>query len=190
VGITEAPNEMFGKLMSISDNLMWSYLELLTDRSVSVIRSLQQNVEAGTTHPKQVKVSLASEIVRDFWGEQAALQAAAHFQRVFSDRQAPEEIKEIKLTRAPGGLRASSQTSPSSWRSDFFAYASNRVKWSSVLGWLEQMSVSEIERVIKQRGFEINGQTVTDPAAKLNTDDPASYELRLGKKKFLRIVIE
>jgi tyrosyl-tRNA synthetase len=66
VGITEPPNEMFGKLMSIPDDLMWSYMELLTDRGVGTIESLRKNVQAGTTHPKQVKVSLASEIVRGF----------------------------------------------------------------------------------------------------------------------------
>src|SRR5437867_9724774 len=58
IGITESPRDMFGKLMSIPDSLMWSYLELLTDRTASVVESLQKNVQAGTTHPKQVKVSL------------------------------------------------------------------------------------------------------------------------------------
>src|SRR6266702_1911464 len=73
VGITESPEEMFGKLMSIRDSLMWSYLELLTDRPANVIENLKTNVQAGTTHPKQVKVSLASEIVRESYGEEAAL---------------------------------------------------------------------------------------------------------------------
>src|SRR6266571_3758505 len=91
VGITEPPDDMFGKLMSIPDSLMWSYLELLTDRTANVIENLKTNIQAGTTHPKQVKVSLASEIVRESYGEEAALKAAAHFQRVFSDRQVPED---------------------------------------------------------------------------------------------------
>src|SRR6266436_3566135 len=77
VGITEDSYEMFKKIMSIPDPLIWSYFELLTDRTPNVIKELRQNVEAGTTHPKQVKMSLASEIVRDFYDDEAALRAAA-----------------------------------------------------------------------------------------------------------------
>src|SRR6266446_7408717 len=71
IGITEPPQEMFGKMMSIPDSLMWSYLELLTDRTANVIENLKTNVQAGTTHPKQVKVSLASEVISGFHGEDA-----------------------------------------------------------------------------------------------------------------------
>src|SRR5258707_2088269 len=73
VGITESPEDMFGKLMSIPDSLMWSYLELLTDRATNLIENLKASVQAGTAHPKQVKVSLASEMVREFYGQEAAL---------------------------------------------------------------------------------------------------------------------
>src|SRR5579859_2267342 len=91
IGITEPPKEMFGKLMSISDSTMWSYLELLTDRSASQVENLKRNVQAGTTHPKQVKVSLASEIVREFHGEEAALNAAANFELEYRDRKVPDD---------------------------------------------------------------------------------------------------
>src|SRR5438094_4771509 len=91
VGITEPPSEMFGKMMSIPDSLIWPYLELLTDRPADVIKNLQKNVQAGTTHPKQVKLSLASEVISDFHGQAAARKAAENFQRVFRDRQAPVE---------------------------------------------------------------------------------------------------
>src|SRR6266404_1022475 len=84
VGITEAPGEIFGKIMSIPDELMWSYYELLTDRESSVINSLRTNVQAGTTHPKQVKVTLANEIVGGFYGKEAANEAARKFQERFS----------------------------------------------------------------------------------------------------------
>src|SRR5438093_3613570 len=86
VGITEPPSEMFEKIMSISDSLIWPYLELLTDRPADVIKNLQKNVQAGTTHPKQVKLSLASEIVRGLYGEDAALKAAATWDIKFSKR--------------------------------------------------------------------------------------------------------
>ena len=68
---------------------------------------------------------------------------------------------------------------------------SNLVKWSVVLSWLgEARSTSEVERVLRQGGFEVDGRTIGDPAAKLDADCPGAYELRLGKKKFLRLVIE
>jgi tyrosyl-tRNA synthetase len=190
IGITEPPADMFGKIMSIPDDLMWTYYELATDRSPEQITALKHEVSSGVLHPMDAKMRLAEEIVSGFHGPDPARKAAENFQRVFRDRQAPTEMREIRLTREPNGLRASIQTSPNSWQSDKLIFESKLIKWSSVLGWVEKASVSEVERVIKQRGFEINGQTVIDPATKLDASSPASYEIRLGKKKFFRIVVE
>ena len=191
VGITEPPAEMFGKLMSISDDLMWSYLELLTDRDIKTIESLKRNVEAGTSHPKQVKVSLASEIVREFYGEDAALKAAEHFQRVFSDRQAPEEMKEIELKRMPMGFSVRWKTASTKGSHMVTDLPKGPEKWSKLLAYLgEAPSASEAERLMKQGGFEVNGTVVKDPTSKIALDKRASYEVRVGKKKFLRVVVE
>jgi len=191
VGITEPPDEMFGKMMSIPDELMWSYYELVTDRTPQEIEALKQEVGAGKLHPMDAKMQLAEEVVSDFQGADAGRKAAENFQRVFRDRQAPEEMQEFLLTSTPNGLRTSSQTSPSSWESDFLASGSKPVKWSAVLAWLlKTTSVSQVERVIKQRGFEINGQIVTDPGMRLDPKIHATYSLRFGKKTFLKIVIE
>jgi tyrosyl-tRNA synthetase len=84
VGITEAPGEMFGKLMSISDEQMWTYYELLTDFSSSVIVRLKEEVRTGVLHPKEVKMQLAHTIVAGFHSEDAARKAKEEFQRVFS----------------------------------------------------------------------------------------------------------
>ena len=185
IGITEPPADMFGKIMSIPDDLMWTYYELTTDRTPQQITALKQEVSSGSLHPMDAKMRLAEEIVSGFHGPDPARRAAQNFQRVFRDRQAPAEMKEIRFTHASGILRV---LSPTVWDSKSFILP---VKWSALLAQLEEVSsASEMERIIKQKGFEVNGQTVTDPATKFNPDAPASYEIRLGKKKFLRLIVE
>ena len=93
VGISESPNEMFGKLMSIPDELMEPYYELVTDRTPSEIASLKIIVAGGAMHPMDAKMSLAQEIIAGFHGVDAAAKAAAEFQRIFRDRQAPQGMK-------------------------------------------------------------------------------------------------
>src|SRR6266705_2415825 len=172
VGITESPEDMFGKLMSIPDSLMWSYLELLTDRPANVIENLKTNVQAGTTHPKQVKVSLASEIVREFYGEKATTEAAQAFQRVYSERQAPEQMR---MKRISGGLYTEHH---SDGRVVQHVISGSR-KWSQVLAYIgETESISKAERVIEQGGLEINGEVVADTTAKLDSGKAATYDLR------------
>src|SRR5690349_17439124 len=97
VGITEPPNEMFGKLMSISDDLMWSYYELVTDFAEPVIVRLKEEVRSGTLHPMDAKMQLAHNVIAGFHGEAAARAAQDEFQRVFRNRQSPEDMQEIHL---------------------------------------------------------------------------------------------
>jgi len=97
VGIAEAPAQMFGKVMSVSDELMWTYYTLLTDRSQAEIDAMRAAVEAGTQHPKAAKVALASSIVADFHGAEAARAAAEAFERVFSRGELPEELPEVSV---------------------------------------------------------------------------------------------
>jgi tyrosyl-tRNA synthetase len=192
VGITEAPGEMFGKLMSISDKLMWSYLELLTDRSVHVIKNLQQSIQAGTTHPRQVKVSLASEIVRDFYGEDAALKAAANFDRQFRDKLAPEEMEEIVLKSSSLMLVAEFRNPQKpSQTMHLTGVSTGSEKWYRLLASLRLIaSGAEAERVMKQGGFEVNGQLLRDPSSRLDLTTPGTYTLRIGRKRFVRVVVE
>src|SRR2546430_6530775 len=180
VGITEPPSEMFGKMMSIPDELMWSYYELLTDRAPQEIAALTQEVAAGKLHPMDATMHLAEEVISGFHGQAAARRAAENFQRVFRDRQAPTEMKEIQLTRGEGFLKHPDGI-----------ISTLTPKWSQLLAYLRQMeSVAEAARLIEQGGFEIDGQIVKDPAAKLDATGPASHDVRLGKKKFLRISVE
>ena len=167
VGITEAPQEMFGKLMSIPDNLMWSYYELLTDHSPQVIEALKKEVADGKSHPMDAKMRLAQEVIGAFHGEDAARKAAENFQRVFRDRQAPEEAKIEKLPRGPAR------------------------KLMALLVDLKLItSKSEAERLIKQGGVEIDGVRIDDPRKEIDFSKPAEFLLRAGKKKFVRVVVE
>src|SRR5437762_13356929 len=100
VGITEPPTEMFGKLMSIPDELMWSYYELLTDRGPNEIASLKKEVSSGKLHPMDAKMRLAEEVTSDFHGQEAARKAAEKLQLVFRSRQAPESMQTVRITPA------------------------------------------------------------------------------------------
>jgi tyrosyl-tRNA synthetase len=191
VGITEAPGEMFGKLMSIPDELMWSYYELLTDRTPQEIAALKREVAGGAVHPMDTKMRLAQEVITGFHGQDAARKAAENFQHVFRDRQAPQEMKKIVLKRMPMGI--SVRTKSESTSSSHMARELSRgpEKWSKLLAYLAEVdSTSEAERLIKQGGFEIDGSLVKDPTCKLDLNQPGSYEVRLGKKRFLRIIVE
>jgi tyrosyl-tRNA synthetase len=204
IGITEPPGEMFGKMMSIPDDLMWSYYELLTDLSHEEILALKRRVKSGEVHPKKVKEDLARKIVDDFHSARVEVvdegdsgsvtigtSTAAEFNRVFRDRQAPADMKEIRLQRVPGGLFVIFPKIRDIEERITLSLPSGVEKWSKLLALIEEVpSTSDAERVIKQGGFEINGSIVKDPTCKIDLDKPASYGVRVGKKKFLRIVVE
>jgi tyrosyl-tRNA synthetase len=167
VGITEAPGEVFGKLMSVNDELMWSYYDLLTDFGPHAILRLREEVRTGTLHPKKAKMELAHHIVAGFHGEDAARKAGQEWERIFSKREAPEAAPEHKLVRG------------------------QPKRLSALLLELNMApSRSEAERLIKHGGVEINGQRVDDVKHEVELSNPIEFLLRAGKKKFLRIVVE
>lgn len=167
VGITEAPGEMFGKMMSIPDELMWTYYELITDRTPAEIAALKTEVTAGKLHPMDAKMRLAQEVISGFHGEEPARKAAENFQRVFRDRQAPEEAPIQKISTGPAK------------------------KLTTLLVELKLApSKSEAERLIKQKAVEINETTIEDARHDFDISKPGNYLLRAGKKKFLRLIVE
>jgi tyrosyl-tRNA synthetase len=167
VGINEAPAAMFGKLMSIPDELMWIYYELVTDRRPEEIAALKREVLGGQLHPMDAKMRLAEEVVGDFHGGDAGRKAAENFQRVFRDRQAPAEAPVEKVPRGAGH------------------------KLTALLVELKLApSKSEAERLIKQRGVEIDGVCVQDPRKQIDLSKPQQFLLRAGKTKFVRVVVE
>jgi len=167
VGITETPDQIFGKMMSIPDELMWSYYELVTDCTPDEIAKLKSDVSGGSTHPMDAKMLLAQEVVSGFHGEAAARKAAEMFQRVFRDRQAPEEAPVKNLASgAPQMIKILLTT----------------------LGLAS--SVSEAERLVKQGAVEIDGQRIDDPRKEVGLSKGRDFLLRAGKKKFVRVVVE
>jgi tyrosyl-tRNA synthetase len=191
VGITESPQEMFGKMMSIPDELMWGYWELVTDQKASWIEGLRAMVKAGATNPMDVKMKLAEEVVSVFHGAESGHKAAENFQRVFRDRQAPAEMREFVLKPFPEALSVRCETESSSTSAMMTGLSTTLEKWSRLLTGLGlTASSSEAERLIKQGGFEIDDRTVTDPTAKLDLTAPNSYKLRIGKKRFVRIIVD
>src|SRR5712672_2684982 len=152
VGITEPPQERFGKMMSIPDQLMWSYYELVTDRSEKEIAESKIEVTAGKLHPMDAKMKLGQEVVAVFQGAESGRKAAENFQRVFRDRQAPVEMNEIRLKRHPDG----SVTTQS--KDTALQTISASPKWPQLLKYLSQAeSVSDAARTMEQGGLEVDG---------------------------------
>ena len=167
IGITEVPSEMFGKLMSIPDDLMWSYYELVTDRGPADIATLKAEVSSGKKHPMDLKMQLAQEVIAPFHGHDAAAKAAENFQRVFRDRQSPDEAPVKKI--AVNGAK----------------------KLAALLVELQLIaSKSEAERLIKQGGVEIDGTRIDDPRKDMDLSKPAEFLLRAGKKKFVKVQLK
>ena len=161
VGITEAPGEMFGKMMSIPDELMWSYYELVTDRTPQEIVELKNEVQSGRLHPMDAKMRLAEEVVSDFQGAEAGHKAAENFQRVFRDRQAPEEDARKSDWNASRTVLLSNRIASLVRKALFKQHCvCDRPKWAQLLSLANHLadSVSEAARVIKQGGLEVNGQ--------------------------------
>ena len=188
VGITEAPGEMFGKLMSISDELMWSYYELLTDFTAPVIVRLREEVRTGVLHPKKAKVQLAHAIVAGFHGEDAARKASEEFDRIFSAGRVPEDMRQYRIV---GGAILQRGNGNVIEQQPLWQAPAEKEKWSKLLVVLEQIgSKSEADRLIKQKAVEINEKIVADVGAEIDLHQPATYVVRIGKKKFFRLVVE
>ena len=158
IGVTEAPAQMFGKVMSVSDALMWTYYELLTDMSVSEIEALKAKGE-----PMQAKIDLARRIVEDFHSKAAAEEASRHFDSVIRKKEIPEEISEKVLPSGDYSLSA------------------------LLLGSGLASSRTEAKRLIEQAAVSIDGRRAAADDT-LNLVAPGGVVLKVGKRKFVRIV--
>jgi tyrosyl-tRNA synthetase len=166
VGITEPPSQMFGKLMSISDDMMWPYFDLVTDHTPEEIAALLAKVKSGATHPMDAKMSLAQEIIAGFHGASAAEKASEEFRHVYRDRQAPSEVPSYTIESGTHKLLALLART---------GLASSR---------------SEAERLVRGKAVELDGQVIDAMNKTLILHAGESLLLRAGKKKFLRIVVE
>ena len=168
VGITEAPAEIYGKIMSISDDLMWRYYELLTDHSVAEIQILRSGLEQGEMHPMEAKHQLASRIVADFHSAAAAQEARNHFARVFQQRKVPRDMPEFQLASGQAPYRVV----------DLLLLASLAP------------SKSQARRLIEQGGVAINGDRIGDVNSSLTPTDGPSFVIKVGKRRFARFLCE
>jgi tyrosyl-tRNA synthetase len=167
IGINEPPQEIYGKVMSISDDLMWRYYELLTDVSLSAIEQMKSDVATGRQHPMQLKKALARRIVQDFQSSDAAQSAEENWSRQFQKDQVPENLEVQTISRRE--LQAGSDGA-SSIRLDKLLLMAGLVS-----------SASEGQRKLKEGAVYINGEQQTRPVVTLATDPP-DLVLKLGKK--------
>jgi len=163
IGITESPKEIFGKIMSISDELMIRYYELLSDISMSEIKKMRKKLKADTVNPKKCKVKLAKEIVARFYSTDEANNAEKEFENIFKKKELPHEMPQFN------------------------------VKWNNEKMWVCHLikeigfskSSSEAVRLIRQGAVSINGEKITDSDLQMEKKD--TFILKIGKKRFARI---
>ncbi|HEX2523649.1 MAG TPA: tyrosine--tRNA ligase [Terriglobia bacterium] len=167
IGINESAREMFGKLMSIPDDRMYDYYELCTDMKTRDVSLLRQSLLEGKKHPREAKVELAKLIIRDFHSGQEADQAEEEFNRVFQQKLQPEEIEERRLSASVEKIRLT--------------------KLIAQLGLAN--SVTEANRLIEQDAVMLNDQKVSNVKTELDLSQEATYLLKVGKRRFLKLVI-
>ena len=163
IGINESPQEMFGKVMSISDELMWRYYELCTDLSPTDVASLQENTNGGQRNPRDVKAELAKRIVADFYTEAEAYKAEEEFNSMFRNKQAPDVVEERTLEAGQ-------------W------------KLPRLLVELDLApSMAEARRLIEQGGVYVEGERRTQTDFEVTLSPDQSHLIQVGKRRFVRV---
>ncbi|MBN1125896.1 MAG: tyrosine--tRNA ligase [Sedimentisphaerales bacterium] len=160
IGVTDAPKDMFGKTMSIPDELMDNYFTLLTDVPTEKIVIL---TDTSKTHPKEAKVTLGKMIVSQFYNASAAEAAAAEFEKVFAQKQLPDEIPVITI--GPGTTTT-----------------------TTIVTTCFGLSSSEAKRMVRSGGVRIDGEKAQDPNAKITPSD--GVVIQVGKRKFARLIVK
>lgn len=163
IGINEEPASIFGKIMSISDDLMWKYYELLSKRSLKEIEDIKEDVSAGKAHPRDVKMDLAREITETYHGKDKAEEARKSFDSVYAKGHFPDDAEAFKIKPGPETTLI-------------------RVLTESGLA----QSNSEAKRLIREKALSVNGEVMPDPSFVLPV---GQYNIRLGKKRFLKLTV-
>ena len=170
VGLTDSPNEMFGKLMSIPDEIMWKYFGLVTQMDPREIENIRGDVDSGRVNPRDAKERLASEVVTTYYGQVEAESAAEEFRRVFSQKEIPDDMP-------TAGVPLSMFTGGKIWFVDLLIS----------LGVAK--TKGEARRLIEGGGVYIDGEKVTDSDLELTPGELSGKVLRKGRRKFLRVEI-
>ncbi len=167
VAVEDPPNEMFGKLMSVSDDLMWKYWLLLTDRTAEAIEAMKSDVSEGRRHPMEVKKELARSLVEEFHDEDAAVAAEAEFGRVFSGRKLPTDIPEVEIT------------------SEMPTVLLSKVLVQAGLA----ASNSEARRLMSQGGVKVDGEAAGDPKMTVSAGAETPLLIQVGKRRIAKVTI-
>ena len=184
VGITESPSEIYGKIMSISDPLMYRYYELLTDESLSQIEEWKREVKEEKINPRDLKSRQALSIVSDFWGKEKAKGAAEEFERVFKEKKLPADIEDIEIkVKEKAELKSEVKDKDK---------IEAGVKAVPLMDLLVERNIfpskKEAKRVIRQGGVYLDDQRIEDIAFKIDFGKKSNFILKIGKRKFYRIV--
>ena len=166
IGVDEKADDMFGKVMSISDDLMWNWFDLLSRRSVAEIKALHDGVDSGEKNPRDVKILLAKEIIARYHGAEAADQAEQNFIARFSKGALPDDIPEKDVASQDGKVMVG-----------------NLLKEAGLVG-----STSEAMRMIRQGAVKRGGEAVTDP--KLEIAAGSSDVWQVGKRRFAKVTVK
>lgn len=164
IGINEPPTEMFGKVMSISDELMWRYYELLTDLLTEEIKSLRAAAESGERHPRDIKVELAKRIIADFHSAEDARNAEEEFNKIFRRKETPTEIP--------------------AWAVNYGLYKLPDLLVATGL----VLSKNEARRLIEQGGVRVNGERVVQVSYEVDLREGQEIQLQAGKLRFVRVL--
>lgn len=162
IGVKDTANDMFGKIMSISDELMENYYTMITEIPSEEIKKMKENIANGTLHPMEAKKQLGAEVVKIYHGEQAAVEARDWFENVFSKRNLDVELPEVEVEYNEIGVI------------DLLVKATELVK-----------TTSEARRLIEQGGFKINDEAIKDVKATVKVE--SGMIVRAGKKKIVKI---
>jgi tyrosyl-tRNA synthetase len=163
IGITETADDIYGKVLSISDTLMFRYYELLSDLSAAEIEVLAQDIQEGRRHPKDVKKMLARELTSRFYGDEDSVRAEESFEQVFKHRKLPDNIPELHLKAADGEI----------WLPKLLVEA-------GLTG-----STSEARRMIKQQAVSLNSEKICDTEFSVQPEEEVL--IKVGKRRFARI---
>lgn len=168
VGLTDPPEEMFGKIMSLDDRLMPDYFRLTTALDPAEVKAILKELETGSLHPARAKRRLAREVVSLYWGEEAAERAESAFDRLFVRRELPEEIPEVKVS------------------GEYLEGGSIWLPRLLVLAGLAA-STSEGKRLIAQGGIKLGGKEVSDEDFEVPAEELDGLVIQKGKRYFRRI---
>ena len=167
IGIEEQPKDIFGKIMSISDEMMYRYYELVTDVSLAQIEEWKQAAALGQRHPMELKSDLASRIITDYHGSDEAGAARSEFDRVFRQREIPDDLETRELS-----------------------VSQDRIRLPKLLATLELApSVTEATRLVASGAVSLNGDKVSDVRYEIDCSTPQECLFRVGKRRYMRLSI-